>query len=286
MHKIKKAIIPVAGLATRIYPMNKVTKKAFLPIIDHDNRVKPLILKLIEELCEAGIEEIYLIIGENDQKLYEQLFNKLDKKIYDKLNHEDKKYENYLQEIGRKIKYIIQNKPLGFGHAVMLAKKYVDTDPCILVLGDTIYKSNEEISCVEQLLRFYDEYQNVIIALKELKEEELKYYGTIYGKWDDSNNTRISLEKIVEKPSIEYAKKHLLLDGKYYGNFGEFILTKELFKELEKIIDKPLRENEEYQLMNAFESTIKKGHAKGIVINGNSYDAGNIESYINIMRKY
>ena len=286
MHKITKAIIPVAGLATRMYPMNKVTKKAFLPIIDSDGRVKPVILKLLEELDKSGIEEIYLIIGKDDEHLYKKLFSKIDTKIYNKLDEENKLYEKNIQRIGTKVKYIVQSEQLGFGHAVYLARKYVKDSPCILVLGDTIYKSYTQKSCVEQLLDFYDEYENVIIALHELKEEELKSYGTVYGKWDNYAKTKISLQTIVEKPSIKYAKENLLIDGKFYGNFGEFILNKELFDVLEEIVSLPIKEGEEYQLMDAFEKVIQRGHAKGIVINGKSYDAGNIEAYINVMRKF
>ncbi len=286
MHKIKKAIIPVAGLATRVYPLNKVTKKAFLPVIDEDGRIKPLILKLLEELCKSQIEEIYLIIGKNDAIEYDNLFKRVDDKIYNKLSYADREYEEKILKISKKVKYVIQEKPLGFGHAVFMTKEYIKNEPCILILGDTIYKNTGKETCIEQILNFYDEYENVIIALQELKEKDLKYYGTIYGKWDDENKTKISIETIVEKPSIKYAKKHLLLDNKFYGNFGEFILTKELFEELENIINKPLKEDEEYQLMDAFENVIKKGHAKGLVIDGYSYDAGNIEAYKKILRNF
>lgn len=286
MHKIKKAIIPVAGLATRVFPMNKVTKKAFLPIIDKDNRVKPVILKLLEELQEAEIEEFYLIIGENDEELYNKLFNKVEDKVYEKISNEDKEYENKIVEIGKKVKYIVQHEQLGFGHAVYLAKEYVNDEPALLILGDTIYKSNIQKNCAEQILEFYDKNENVIIAVQEIEEHDLKNYGTVKGNWDNTEKTEMSLETIVEKPSIEYANKNLRIDEKFYGNFGEFVLTKEVFDELEKIINNPISENEEYQLMDAFENIIKTGNAKGLVINGRSYDAGNIESYIKILRKY
>ncbi len=280
MHKIKKAIIPVAGLATRIYPMNKVTKKSFLPIIDSDGRVKPLILKLLEELDQSGIEEIYLIIGKNDVVLYNNLFEKCDEKICNKMSSEDLLYDKKVNEIGKKVKYIIQEKQLGFGHAVFLAKDYIKSDPCIMLLGDTLYKSKENLTCVEQLLNFYDKNENNIIALQELTEEELKNYGTIYGTWVNKEKTQLLLDTVVEKPSIEYAKKNLLVDKKFYGNFGEFILTKTFFDELDIIINQPLKDSQEYQLMDAFERTIKKEKVMGIIINGFSYDIGNINSYI------
>jgi len=284
MHKIKKAIIPIAGLATRMYPMNKVTKKALLPIYDEkDNRIKPIILKLLEELYETNIEEIYLIIGQNDEALYRNLFKKLDKKIYKKLNEEDIRYDEKIKKIGDKITYIIQKEQFGFGHAVYLAKKYIKNEPVLLLLGDTIYKSFENRSCIEQLLDFYDEKQNSIIALHEIEEDKLKYYGIVKGNSFNLEKNKMVLEKIVEKPSIDYAKANLLTNEKYYGNFGEFVLTKELFDELEKIVSIPLKENQEYQLMGAFEQLIKNNTVNGIIINGKSFDVGNINSYIQTM---
>lgn len=284
MHKINKAIIPLAGLATRIYPMNKIMPKAFLPIIDNDGRIKPLILKLLEELDEAEIEEIFLIIGKNDKEKYDQLFQKAENQIYIKLTEFDKQYEQKIEKLSGKIKYITQKEPLGFADAVYQAKPYLRREPCILILGDTIYKSNENKNTVEQLLDCYDKYEETIIALQELKEADLKYYGTINGKIINKN--LIQLDTIVEKPSVEYAKKHLLLDGKFYGNFGEFILTSQVFDEIEVIMNTKLEKGKEYQLMDAFENIIKKYSAKGFIINGKSFDAGNIEAYKKIMREF
>ncbi len=286
MHKIKKAIIPLAGLATRIYPMNKVTKKGFLPIIDLDGRIKPIILKLLEELDEAEIEEIYLIIGKNDKPLYDELFEGVNEGVYKKLNIKDKEYEQKIIKIGKKIKYIIQEECLGFGHAVYLSKEYLQNEACILLLGDTIYKSKEKDSCVEQILKYYDEQENTIIALQELKEKDLKNYGTVYGFWDNKEKTKISLQKLIEKPSIEVARKELLMNGKFYGNFGEFVLTKDVFLELEKLMKISLQNNQEYQLMDALENVIKQGKVKGLMINGVSFDAGNIEAYKNVQRNF
>ncbi len=286
MHSIKKAIIPVAGLATRVYPMNKVTKKALLPICDSDLRIKPVILKLLEELDECGIEEIYLIIGKEDKQIYENLFKFSSDSIMTKLSDEDKKYEEKLYRIGKRISYIVQYEQLGFGHAVYLAKDKIGDDPSILLLGDTVYKSFNEDSCVEQLLSYYDSVKTTIIALTQLKEEELKYYGTVQGTWKNDKKTEMILNKIVEKPSIEYARENFTIDNKFFGNFGEFVLTKELFDELEKIINKPILKGKEYQLMDAFDNLMQKNTVHGLVINGNSYDMGNIQAYRAVLRNY
>ena len=286
MHKIKKAIIPVAGLATRMYPMSKFVKKAFLPVIDLDGRIKPLILKLLEELHKEEIEEIYLIIGKNEEKLYKELFSKIDEKIYNKISEEDKLYEQLIMQISAKVKYIVQEEPLGFAHAVYLAKKHIKNEPFILLLGDTIYKSDNDKSCLKQMLEFYDMNNVTTIGLHKIKEEELKYYGTAKGKWENSEKDVLLLETIVEKPTKEYAKKNLIIDGNYYGNFGMFILEENIFKEIEINIGKAIEGNKEYQLMDAIKNIIKKESGKGLVIKGKSFDMGNIEGYKKVMREF
>lgn len=92
--------------------------------------------------------------------------------------------------------------------------------------------------------------------------------------------------KLQKKPSIEYSGKYLLIDNKFFGNFGAFILTKELFDELQKIVERPIEEGKEYQLMDAFDNLMKKNDVHGFVVNGMSYDMGNIEAYTEVLRKY
>lgn len=286
MHKIKQAVIPIAGLATRLYPMNKFTKKALLPICDIDGRVKPVIMKLLEELDEAGIEKIYLIISKEDKKFYNNLFKKASKDIINKLSDEDKLYDKKINKISKKISYIIQDKKLGFGDAVYLARTKLNEEPVIVLLGDTIYKSNEDRSSVEQLLSYFDEIETPVVALKELEEKELKYYSVVSGNWENEEKTKMVLNQVIEKPSVEYAKEHLLLNKKFFGNFGELILTKEIFDEFEKIMNIPIENGQEYQLMDAFDKLSKTGSVHGLLINGNSYDMGNIEAYINVLRSF
>ena len=199
MHKIKQAIISVAGLATRIYPMNKVTKKALLPICDSDGRIKPVIIKLLEELDESGIEKINLIIDSEDKAVYDRLFNEAKENVLRKLSDEDKIYDKRLNRIGKKVTYIVQDKKLGFVHAVYLSRPNLNDEPVILLLDDTIYKSSENSSAVEQLLSYYDEVETTIIALTKLEVKELKDYGTVQGKWENNEKTKLHLDKIVEK---------------------------------------------------------------------------------------
>lgn len=279
MHNVKKAIIPVAGLSTRVYPMNKITKKEFLPIYDSDGIVKPTILKILEDVYDAGIREIYLIIKKEDKPIYDQLFKAVDNSVYKKISEENRKYDKKIENIGKYITYIVQEESLGFAHAVYTARKYIKDDPCILLLGDTFYESYEKSNLVEQLLEFYDHYPYPVIALMDIKEDELKNYGISFGKWIDPDQKVLNIEKITEKPSIEYARKNLLMDEKFLGNVGEWILTKPVFDAIEKGLKTNTMENE-YQVMDALQDVLNTTKVLGLKVNGISYDIGNIDSFV------
>ena len=142
--KIKKAIVPVAGFGTRMYPATRFIKKAFVPVVDYDGYAKPAILILLEELSNAGMEEIILIVGEDEREAYESIFNSdLTEERLSKLSPRAREYEMKLQLLGQKIRYVVQKERRGFGHAVYLAKEYLHgNEPVLLSLGDHVYHSN------------------------------------------------------------------------------------------------------------------------------------------------
>lgn len=284
MHKITKAIIPVAGFGTRLFPATKVVPKAFLPIYENGH-IKPVILKLVEELDSAGIEEICLVVNENEKELFTNFFSPVSDIYFSKLKKENIIYENKLIKLGKKITYIIQTDQLGFGHAVYQAKDFAKDEPVIMILGDTLYKSNTNQSCIDQLLTYFDKAQTSVISLQEVPDEDMQYVGISKGTWDNPSKRELTLETIVEKPSVEYAHKNLLIDKKAYGNFGAFILNKEFFDELKLVCSNPLEPSKEYQLMDAFENLMKKSVVKGFIMDGKSFDMGNVQKYQEVMKE-
>lgn len=280
-HIIKKAIIPLAGYGTRMYPLTKCIKKAFLPVY-RDKILEPLIIHLLVELNKADIEEIALVISKNEKESYEEVFKEPNQKIYEKLSPKAKKYEEILEKISKKIKYIEQEEPLGFGHAVYLTKEFAENEPVLLLLGDTVYSSKQQLSCTDQLLNQYDQYQQTMISLKEIQLSEVKYYGVSKGKIE---NDIVDIEKIIEKPSIQKTKKELLINKKIYGNFGQFIVTNEIYEILDKMVKQNITSNGEIQLTDAYSELVKKHTIKGVIIDGNSYDLGNMNSYQKYLSK-
>lgn len=284
--KIKKAIVPVAGFGTRMYPATRFIKKAFVPVVDYDGYAKPAILILLEELSNAGMEEIILIVGEDEREAYESIFNSdLTEEHLSKLSPRAREYEMKLQLLGQKIRYVVQKERRGFGHAVYLAKEYLHgNEPVLLSLGDHVYHSNTVQSCAEQMIAVYDRTGKLCISVKEVPLCDVVHYGIIKGEFEDNRNTRICVETMVEKPTMDYAEDHLGMKGDdgeyhYYSTFGSYILTSEVFDELKKDIDAHKGSEEEIQLTSALQKVCKSSGMYATLINGKSYDVGIPEAY-------
>lgn len=285
---ITKAIIPVAGNGSRMYPITKLLRKAFLPIIE-DGILKPAIMSLIEELDSAGIEKICLIIDESDKKEYEKFFDQpLADDLVAKLSPEMLEYESKIQRIGRKIEYIYQKEKLGLGHAVSLCESFAKDEPVLLVLGDQLYKSSNPYSCTTQLLDNYAQHNKLTVSVFEIPVEEVSKYGILTGKIENGKNY-FKVDKMTEKPDVQYAKETLYTtcgkEKKYYSVFGEYILTKDVFQKLKENIESDNRDRGEFQLTTALDYVREKDGMIAFIPDGEMLDIGNIDSYKNTLVK-
>ena len=281
---IRKAIIPVAGNGTRMFPITKCVKKSFLPIVDKDGIIKPVILSLLEELVDAGIEEICLIIDEEDRKEYDKLFDNISNDISSKLSRELIEYQNKIESIGKKITYVYQKDKLGLGHAVSLCDKFANHEPVLLVLGDQLYKSNTNKSCTEQFLSYYNNNNKLSISVCEIDEKDVSRYGILSGVIEGNNNY-FNVDKITEKPDISVAREKCYTKvkntKKYYAVFGEYIINDEVFKLLKNNIKNKIKENGEYQLTSVLEEVRSKSGMTAFIPDGKMLDVGNVDAYKN-----
>jgi len=282
---VTKAIIPVAGNGTRMYPITKMMRKAFLPIIDKDGILKPALMCLLEELDEAGIEEICLIIDKEDKKDYDKFFyHELSDELIAKLSSEMLDYEYKIQKIGKKLKFIYQEEKLGLGHAVSLCSKFAGEDPVLLVLGDQLYKTNNNKSCTIQLLENYAKTDKLTVSVTEVDLSNVSKYGILSGKVDADNDYFV-VDKIYEKPEASYASENLYTtvgnSKKYYAVFGEYILTLKVFEYLKENIKNNYKENGEFQLTSVLERVRENFGANAYIADGEMLDIGNVESYKN-----
>ena len=262
--KIRKAVIPAAGLGTRLLPATKAQPKEMIAIVD-----KPALQYLIEELIESGIEEILIITGRNKSSI-ENHFDysfELEKTLEEKEKIELLKIVNDISKMSN-IYYVRQKKPLGLGHAVSCAKSFVGDEPFLVLLGDDIIytdKNKGELPVSKQLMNKYEELQGMILGVQKVPKNDVNKYGIIKSLNYIDDDT-MEVEDFVEKPSIIEAPSQFAVLGRY-------ILEPEIFSYLENL--KPGK-NGEIQLTDAILNMKKDGlKLYAYDFKGIRYDIGN-----------
>lgn len=293
MHTVRRAIIPVAGFGTRLYPATRTMKKDFFPIPCPDGMVRPVILILIEELLASGIEEICLILGSKEErKQYRDFFETpLCDEHMAKLSQQHRDYENHILEIGKHLHYVYQEEKRGFGDAVYQAMDFAHGDPVLLMLGDTIYRSTSNKPCALQLIEAYERHNQLMVSIHPIPLAEVSRYGILSGIWEDNKERKIlNVSTMHEKPKASYAEEFLGVqnaDGKneYFSVFGQYILTQDVFDQLAMdILDAAENEDpREIELTSALERVRKAKGMIGIQLDGKMYDMGNPTALRNAM---
>ena len=287
VHTIRKAIIPVAGFGTRLYPATRSVKKDFFPIPCADGMVRPVILILLEELVKSGIEEICIVLGsEEERKQYEEFFEtSLSEEHLAKLSTQHLEYEQRIAGIGKRLHYVYQYEKRGFGHAVYQAVDFVHNEPVLLLLGDTIYTSNRAKPCALQCIETYELFNEMMVSIHSIPLSQVSHYGILSGVWEDANETVLKVKTMCEKPKASYAEDHLgvkMEDGttSYYSVFGQYILTPEVFDQLAEDIREADEQGDEreIELTSALEKVRQRSGMMGVRLDGKMYDMGNPEA--------
>jgi UTP-glucose-1-phosphate uridylyltransferase/mevalonate kinase len=281
--KVRKAVIPAAGFGTRLFPATKVVKKELFPIIDRDGRAKPVILAIVEEALSAGVEEVGIVAQKGDRTIFEDFFKAPPpEELFNKLSPQNQEYSQYLQEIGSRITILTQDEQEGFGHAVFCAKEWVNDDPFLLLLGDHVYLSDTETSCASQLVDIYKQVNHSVVGLSVMPAESISKAGCITGVWQESNSI-LSVTQLYEKPDIEYARKHLHVDGMaddlFLGIFGMYLLEPKIFDYLEENISNNIRERGEFQLTSCIDQLRQDEGMIGYLVKGRCFDTGLPDAY-------
>jgi len=296
VHTVRRAVIPVAGFGTRLYPSTRVIKKDFFPIPCPDGMVRPVILILLEELVQSGIEEICLVLGsEEERQQYADFFeHPLSDEHISKLNPEAQEYENHILDIGKKLHYVYQREKRGFGHAVYQAAQFAGNEPVLLLLGDTLYRSDTNKPCALQMIEDYERYNRLMVSIHPIPLAEVSRYGILHGVWEDNDNSILNVSAMVEKPKASYAEEYLAVRNKkgekeYYSVFGQYILTPEVFSQLhEDIMQKEIDGDHqtEIELTSALETVRKRSGMVGVRLRGRMFDMGNPSALTNAITEF
>lgn len=266
--KVKKAIIPAAGLGTRFLPATKAQPKEMLPIVD-----KPTIQYIIEEAVASGIEEILIITGRN-KKCIEDHF---DKSVELEMELE-KSGKSELLELVKDISdmvdihYIRQKEPKGLGHAIHCAKTFVGNEPFAVLLGDDVVDA--EKPCLKQLIECFNEYKTSILGVQQVPQENVNKYGIVNGIHIE--NRVYKVKDLVEKPSVEEAPSNVAILGRY-------IITPAIFGILENTVP---GKGGEIQLTDALKTLIQQEAMYAYNFEGRRYDVGDKLGFLEATVEY
>lgn len=288
--KIRKAVIPAAGFGTRLFPATKAAKKELFPIIDRDGIAKPAILYIVEEALGAGIDEVIIIVQEPDLAEFQAFFNEqITIENFNKLSPPSQEYALRILEIGRRVKFAIQDRQEGFGHAVYAAREAVGGEPFLLMLGDSIFRSEGPLSCAAQLQAAFHKHGVNILGLRRTPEAGLANFGTVTGVWIEENRL-LSVNEFAEKPTVDYARRNLrvpgLPEGEYLTVFGQYIIKPEIFDILAENIAKNVRERGEFQLTSALDRLRRTDGFMGLMMDGMRFDIGLPDSYLETLQAF
>ena len=260
--RIRKAVLPVAGLGTRVLPATKAIPKEMLPVVD-----RPAIQYVVDEALEAGIEHIVFVTGRNKGAI-EDYFDR----AYElEATLQQKRKAGVLEDLEARLlkpgaaSFVRQQAPLGLGHAIWCARDIVGNEPFAILLPDVIVKAVK--SCLAQMVEAYDQVGGNVIAVDQVPEDRVSSYGVIAPK--SRNDRLIEMSGMVEKPPRDEAPSNLKITGRY-------ILQPEIFGLLE---DQGAGAGGEIQLTDAMARLMEAQAFHAYEFEGKDYDCGSKEGY-------
>lgn len=261
--KVRKAVIPAAGLGTRFLPATKSLPKEMIPIVD-----KPAIQYIVEEIVNSGIQDILIITGRGKRAI-EDHFDKsfeLNEVLKEKGDHASLETLEEIEKMAD-IHYLRQKEALGTGHAILKAKAHIANEPFAVLYGDDLVIS--EIPCIKQLMDLYERYNCTVLAVQEIPWERVSSYGIIEGKI--VNDGVYMVEKLIEKPDPKDAPSNLAF-------LGRCILDPAIFEILERV--SPEKNNREIQLTDAIQELARNKAVYACKIMGEWHTVGDPLSYL------
>lgn len=264
--KVKTIVFPAGGLGTRFLPATKATPKEMLPVAE-----KPLIQYAFEEAMEAGIERFIFITGRNKNSIEDHFDNNFELQTILSTNNKNGMLEKtigWLPPAGQII-FMRQQKPLGLGHAILCAEKFVGNEPFAVTLADELFYK-KDLNILKEMINIYeniDEKCN-LVAIQQVEKKDVSKYGIISPAKDFGNYLKIN--DMVEKPKPENAPSNLSLTGKY-------IFEPEIFNYIKQT---EVGTGGEIQITDAMKKMLKDFSAYAYKLDGERFDCGSLAGYL------
>jgi UTP--glucose-1-phosphate uridylyltransferase len=271
MSKVKKAIIPAAGLGTRFLPATKAMPKEMLPIVD-----KPTIQYIVEEAVRSGIEDILIISGRTKRAVEDHFDKSYELENELKLSGKDE----FLAEVENiwhlaNIHYVRQSEAKGLGHAINCGKAFVGNEPFVVMLGDVlVYTPDGEKTYLREMMDLYEEKGATVIGTQEVPLEDVEKYGIVDGK--EIKKGLYSINALVEKPKKEEAPSRSSI-------FGRYVISPKIFEILD---NQAPGKGGEIQLTDALNTLAKQGNMLALDYNGKYNDVGSREGFLEATVEY
>lgn len=255
--QISRAVITAAGRGTRHDPAADTLQKAMLPIVDRDGLTKPVLQVIAEEAIDSGVEELCVVVRPGDERVYQDQFQAYMANLRSAGRGAPwaEEQARRLDDLRGRLRFVVQEQPEGYGHAVWTARSFVGDAPFLLLLGDHCYISHEPRRCARQLLDLAGAEGCAVSAVQATREHLIGQYGTVAGKRLPQRPDVYAIEEIVEKPTPTEAEVRLqvpgLRAGYYLCFFGMHVLTPEVFELLDELVRDDVRENGQIPLTPA-----------------------------------
>jgi UTP--glucose-1-phosphate uridylyltransferase len=293
IRRIRKAVVPAAGLGTRHFPASHAVKKELFPIVGPDGINRAMIHYHLRDLAAAGIEEICLIVQPGDDKPIRDYLNGPDDQYLKRLRKypalENEAIE--MRSLAKRVRFVIQDEQEGFGHAVFQTRSFAGGDTVLICLGDHLFRGTP-ISPYRELAETSGKCDGKSVsAVNRIGPEDLKGFGTIAGKRRQENPRLIDVSLIIEKPDLPIARQKLRVDGLdenvYLGWFGMHALAPSIFDILDEMIRNEVRDNGEFQLTRAQEiQRQREGYVALEMLNAERFDFGVPDDFVREVQRF
>lgn len=287
--KPTRAVIPLAGLASRLYPATKILPKALLPVPGHDGSLRPAVDWIVREVLDSGMEEIVLIVSPRDGDLIRRYFNEPPGQTLSGVGGRRILHAwSELKELAQHLRYVHQLEPGGFGHAVLQSRSVVGSQPFVLLLGDHLYRSHSTVPCLRQVLNIGERFNKGVLGISRCSASDVSQRGIVRVRSLAEESRVFELLDMHEKPTDSEVLSTLQISGsvpqQYFCLFGIYLLPGQFMDGLNTASQQ--QNQEELDLSAALRSWIYSHGGLAYEVEGEFLDIGTPTGYSSTVSRF